>query len=178
MGFVGRLPAGACKLFKLRLFRAIIISMRREAKTIATNRKAYHDFHIEEKFEAGIALTGTEVKSLREGKANLKDSFARIRDGELYLTNAHISPYSCGNIYNHEPKRDRKLLMHKREIDRLYGKVRERGYTLVPLSMYFNEKNRVKLEFGLGKGKRSFDKREDIKQRDEKRINDRESRFR
>ena len=152
--------------------------MRREAKTIATNRKAHHDFHIEEKFEAGIALTGTEVKSLREGKANLKDSFARIRDGELFLTNAHISPYSCGNIYNHEPKRDRKLLMHKREIDRLYGKVRERGYTLVPLSMYFNEKNKVKLEFGLGKGKRSFDKRQDIKQRDEKRINDRDSRSR
>lgn len=152
--------------------------MRRESKTIATNRKAYHDFHIDEKFEAGIALSGTEVKSLREGKANLKDSFARIRDGELFLVNVHISPYSCGNIYNHEPKRDRKLLMHKREINRLYGKVRERGYTLVPLSLYFNEKNRVKVEFGLAKGKTSFDKREDIKRRDEKRINDRESRSR
>ncbi len=145
---------------------------------IATNRKAYHDFHIEEKFEAGIVLSGTEVKSLREGKANLKDSFARVKDGELFLVNAHISPYSCGNIYNHEPKRDRKLLMHKREINRLYGKVRERGFTLVPLSMYFNEKNRVKVEFGLAKGKSSFDKREDRKRRDEKRINDRESRSR
>lgn len=152
--------------------------MRREPKTIATNRKAYHDFHIEEKFEAGVVLSGTEVKSLREGKANLKDSYARIKDGELFLVNAHISPYSCGNIYNHEPKRDRKLLMHKREIDRLYGKVRERGYTLVPLSLYFNEKNRVKVEFGLAKGKTSVDKREDIKRRDEKRINERESRSR
>lgn len=152
--------------------------MRREAKTVATNRKAYHDFRIEEKFEAGIALTGTEVKSLREGKANLQDSFARISNGELILTNAHISPYSCGNIYNHEPKRDRKLLMHKREINRLYGKVRERGYTLVPLSLYFNEKNKVKVEFGLAKGKTSVDKREDIKRRDEKRINDREYRSR
>jgi SsrA-binding protein len=147
-------------------------------KTISSNRKAYHNFSIEEKYEVGISLTGTEVKALREGKANLNDSFAKIKNSELYLVNAHISPYSCGNIANHEPKRDRKLLMHKREIDRLYGKVRERGYTLVPLSMYFNEKNKVKLEFGLGKGKRSFDKREDIKQRDEKRINDRESRFR
>ncbi len=152
--------------------------MRREAKTIATNRKAYHDFHIEEKFEAGIVLSGTEVKSLREGKANLKDSFARVKDGELFLVNAHISPYSCGNIYNHEPKRDRKLLMHKREINRLYGKVRERGFTLVPLSMYFNEKNRVKVEFGLAKGKTTVDTRDDIKRRDEKRINERESRSR
>ena len=152
--------------------------MRREPKTIATNRKAYHDFHIDEKFEAGVVLSGTEVKSLREGKANLKESYARIKDGEIFLVNAHISPYSCGNIYNHEPKRERKLLMHKREIDRLYGKVRERGYTLVPLSLYFNEKNRVKVEFGLAKGKTSYDKREDIKRRDEKRINDRESRSR
>jgi SsrA-binding protein len=152
--------------------------MRREPKTIATNRKAYHDFHIEEKFEAGVVLSGTEVKSLREGKANLKESYARIKDGEIFLVNAHISPYTCGNIYNHEPKRERKLLMHKREIDRLYGKVRERGYTLVPLSLYFNERNRVKVEFGLAKGKTSFDKREDIKRRDEKRINERESRSR
>ena len=152
--------------------------MRREPKTIATNRKAYHDFHIDEKFEAGVVLSGTEVKSLREGKANLKESYARIKDGEIFLVNAHISPYTCGNIYNHEPKRERKLLMHKREIDRLYGKVRERGYTLVPLSLYFNERNRVKVEFGLAKGKTSFDKREDIKRRDEKRINERESRSR
>ena len=155
-----------------------IYLMRREPKTIATNRKAYHDFHIEEKFEAGVVLSGTEVKSLREGKANLKESYARIKDGEIFLVNAHISPYTCGNIYNHEPKRERKLLMHTREIDRLYGKVRESGYTLVPLSLYFNERNRVKVEFGLAKGKTSFDKREDIKRRDEKRINERESRSR
>ena len=108
----------------------------------------------------------------------LASAISRVKDGEIFLVNAHISPYTCGNIYNHEPKRERKLLMHKREIDRLYGKVRERGYTLVPLSLYFNERNRVKVEFGLAKGKTSFDKREDIKRRDEKRINERESRSR
>jgi SsrA-binding protein len=147
-------------------------------KTICTNRKAYHDYHIEETFEAGIALTGTEVKSLREGKANLKDSYARLKDGELFLVNAHISPYSCGNIWNHEPKRDRKLLMHKREIDRLFGKVRERGYTLVPLSLYFNKRNKAKMELALAKGKTLYDKRESIKRKDERRINERELRLR
>jgi SsrA-binding protein len=147
-------------------------------KVVAANRKAYHDYHIEDKFEAGMALTGTEVKSLREGKANLKDSYARIKDGELLLVNAHISPYSHGNIYNHEAKRTRKLLMHRREIDRLLGKVKEKGFTLVPLAIYFNQKNRAKLELGLAKGKTFFDKREDIKTRDEKRITARELRSR
>lgn len=147
-------------------------------KPICTNRKAYHEYHIEETFEAGLVLTGTEVKSLREGKANLKDSYAKIKDGELFLVNAHISPYSCGNIYNHEPKRDRKLLMHKREINRLFGKVRERGYTLVALSMYFDKRNRAKMQIALAKGKTLYDKRESIKRKDEKRLTEREMRFR
>jgi len=147
-------------------------------KTICTNRKAYHEFHIEDKFETGLVLTGTEVKSLREGKANLKDSYAKIKDGELFLVNAHISPYSCGNIYNHEPKRERKLLMHKRELSKLFGKVKERGFTLVPLSMYFNERNMVKMELALAKGKTLYDKRESIKRKDEKRVAEREMRSR
>lgn len=147
-------------------------------KPICTNRKAYHEYHIEETFEAGLVLTGTEVKSLREGKANLKDSYAKIKDGELFLVNAHISPYSCGNIFNHEPKRDRKLLMHKREINRLFGKVRERGYTLVALSMYFDKRNKAKMQIALAKGKTLYDKRESIKKKDEKRLNEREMRLR
>ena len=147
-------------------------------KTICTNRKAYHEFHIEEKFEAGLVLTGTEVKSLREGKANLKESYGKIKDGELFLVNAHISPYSCGNIYNHEPKRERKLLMHKREIARLSGKVRERGFTLVPLSMYFNNRNMAKMEIALAKGRTLYDKRESIRRKDEKRFTERELRLR
>lgn len=147
-------------------------------KNIATNRKAYHNFRIEETYEAGVALSGTEVKALREGKANLNDAFAKMKNGELFLVNAHISPYSCGNICNHEPKRDRKLLMHRFELNRILGKVKERGYTLIPLSIYWSDKNRVKLEIGLAKGKTNVDKREDIKRKDEKRINERESRLR
>ena len=147
-------------------------------KNAATNKKAFHDYHIEEKFEAGIALTGTEVKSLREGRANLKESYAKIKDGELFLMNAHISPYSCGNMFNHEPKRIRKLLMHRREIHKLFGKVRERGYSLVPLSIYFNSKNKAKLEFALAKGKTLYDKRESIKRKDAKRVTERELRMR
>ena len=147
-------------------------------KTISSNRKAYHNYSIEEKYEVGVALTGTEVKALREGKANLNDSVAKIKNSELFLVNAHISPYSCGNIANHEPKRDRKLLMHKYELNKLYGKVKERGYTLVPLSMYFNDRNRVKIEIGLARGKTNIDKRHDIKAKDEKRINEREGRMR
>ena len=147
-------------------------------KVIATNRKAHFDFEIIDKFEAGIALSGTEVKSLREGKANLKESYARVKDGELYLVNAHITPYSHGNMFNHEPKRMRKLLMHRFEIDRLYGKIRERGLTIVPLSLYSNAKNKVKLELGLAKGKTGVDKRQSIKSRDERRITERELRLR
>ncbi len=147
-------------------------------KVIATNKKAFFDFEIIDKFEAGISLTGTEVKSLREGRANLKESYARVKNGELYLVNAHITPYSHGNIFNHEAKRMRKLLMHKYEIDRLYGKTKERGLTIVPLSLYFNKKNKVKLELGLAKGKTGVDKRESIRRRDEKRITERELRSR
>jgi len=146
-------------------------------KVICANKKAYHDYHIEEKFEAGIVLTGTEVKALREGKANLKDSYARVKDGEVFLVNAHISPYSCGNIYNHDPKRTRKLLMHGREIDRLVGKVKERGFTLVPLSLYFNKRNMAKMEIALAKGKTLYDKRESIRKKDEKRLREREGRL-
>ncbi len=147
-------------------------------KNISTNRKAYHNFSIEEKYEVGIALSGTEVKALREGKANLNDAFGKIRNSEVFLVNAHISPYSCGNISNHEPKRDRKLLMHRYEIKKILGKVKERGYTLVPLSMYFNDRNKVKVEIGLARGKTNVDKRHDIKAKDEKRINEREGRLR
>ena len=147
-------------------------------KVVATNRKAFHDFQIEDKFETGIALSGTEVKSLREGKVNLKDSYARLREGELFLINAHISPYSHGNIYNHEAKRERKLLMHRWELRRLFVKVREKGYTLVPLLIYFNKRNKAKLELALAKGKTGVDKREDIKRKDEKRITEREMRLR
>ncbi len=146
-------------------------------QAVCTNKKAFHEYHIEEKFETGLVLTGTEVKALREGKANLKDSYARIKDGELFLVNANISPYSCGNIYNHEPKRTRKLLMHKREIDRLLGKVKEKGYTIVPISLYFNSRNVAKMEIALAKGKTLYDKRESIKKKDEKRLMERESRI-
>ena len=146
-------------------------------KNISTNRKAYHNFAIEETYEAGVVLSGTEVKALREGKANLSDAFGKIKNGELFLVNAHISPYSCGNIANHEPKRDRKLLMHRFELKRIYGKVKERGYTLVPLSLYWSDRNMVKIEIGLAKGKTNVDKRHDIKRKDEKRINDREGRL-
>ena len=134
-------------------------------KIIATNKKAYHDYRIEETYEAGIMLKGTEVKSLREGRANLKDSFARVENNEIFLYNCHISPYSHGNIANHDPLRTRKLLMHKGEIQRLMGKMILKGYTLLPLKIYFkNEK--AKMELALAKGKKQYDKREDIKKRD------------
>ncbi|NYE57305.1 SsrA-binding protein SmpB [Carboxydothermus ferrireducens] len=134
-------------------------------KIIAENRKAYHDYHIFEKYEAGIALKGTEVKSIRLGRVNLRDSFARIENGELWLYNMHISPYEQGNRFNHEPKRPRKLLMHKSEIMRLFGKTREKGLTLVPLKLYFKG-NYAKIELGLAKGKKMYDKREEMAKRD------------
>lgn len=140
-----------------------------ESKTIATNRKAYHDYFIEETFEAGIALTGTEIKSVRAGRVNLRDSFAQIKDGELWLQNAHISPYEHGNRANHDPKRPRKLLMHKKEILRLQSKAQERGYTIVPLRMYIKAR-RAKVEIALAKGKKLYDKREAIAKRDSDRA--------
>ncbi len=142
--------------------------MNEAIKVIAENRKARHDYHIEETFEAGLVLTGTEVKSLRLGRANLRDSYATVENGELFLYNMHISPYTHGNMFNHDPKRTRKLLMHKREITRLLGQTQEKGYTLVPLKIYFR-RGRAKLELALGKGKKLYDKRESIARRDEKR---------
>jgi SsrA-binding protein len=137
-------------------------------KLICNNKKAYHDYFIEEKYEAGLVLKGTEVKSLRVGKANLGDSFALVKNGEAFLHNLHISPYDFGNRENHDPDRMRKLLLHKKEIIKLFSKVREQGYSLIPLRLYFKE-GCVKAELGLAKGKKLYDKREVMKQKDMKR---------
>lgn len=137
-------------------------------KMICNNKKAFHEYFIEEKFEAGMVLQGTEVKSLRNGKANLNDAFAQVKNGEAFLNNLHISPYDFGNRENHDPDRMRKLLLHKTEITRLFGKIREQGYTLVPLRLYFKD-GKVKAELGLAKGKKLYDKREDMKKKDMKR---------
>ncbi|HLN62994.1 MAG TPA: SsrA-binding protein SmpB [Symbiobacteriaceae bacterium] len=136
-----------------------------EGKSIAENRKARHDYFIEETYEAGIALQGSEVKSCRLGRVNLRDGYAQIEQGEIFLQNVHISPYEQANRFNHEPLRKRRLLMHKGEILRLFGQVREKGYTIVPLRLYFKQ-GRVKVELGLAKGKKSYDKRDDIAARD------------
>ena len=137
-------------------------------KLIAENRKARHDFHILERVEAGLALTGTEVKSLRDGGGNIREAYAVARGGELFLVGANIAPYKQGNIQNHDPLRDRKLLLHRREIDSLYGKVREKGLTLVPTRLYFKD-GRVKVEIALARGKERIDKRRDLAERDAKR---------
>jgi SsrA-binding protein len=137
-------------------------------KLICNNKKAYHEYYIEEKFEAGMVLQGTEVKSLRMGKANLNDSFAMVKNGEAFLHNLHISPYDFGNRQNHDPDRMRKLLLHKKEIEKLFGSVREQGYSIVPLRLYFKE-GLVKVEVGLAKGKKLYDKREDLKKKDHNR---------
>lgn len=141
-------------------------------KIVTENRKARHDYFIHETFETGLVLTGTEVKSLRAGKANIRDSFAQIKSGEIFLINMHISPYNEGNRFNHEPLRSRKLLMHKQEIVKLFSKTREKGFTLVPLKIYF-KKGRAKLELGLASGKHNYDKRQDLAARDAKRDIDR-----
>ncbi|MBN2374646.1 SsrA-binding protein SmpB [bacterium] len=137
-------------------------------KPIATNKKAIHDYFILERIEAGIVLLGTEVKSLRDGHVNLKDSYARINKGEAYLINCHISPYSCGGHFNHEPERTRKLLLKKREIKKLLGKMTEKGMTLVPTQIYFKD-SKVKVEIGVAKGKKQYDKRETLREKEEKR---------
>ncbi len=137
-------------------------------KIITENRKARHDYTIEESFEAGIELKGTEVKSMRAGKANLKDSFAIVENGELYLYGMHISPYEQGNIFNVDPMRPRRLLMHKKEILRLLGKIKEQGLTLVPLKAYF-KKDKIKIELALAKGKKLYDKREAAAEKSAKR---------
>src|SRR5262245_2909734 len=133
-----------------------------QEKVITVNRRARHDYFIDETFEAGMVLTGSEVKSLRDGRANLKDSYARIAKGEAFLVNAHISAYPAANQFNHEPTRTRKLLLHKREIRRLSGRVSERGLTLIPLRLYFKD-GRVKAELGLARGKKLYDKRETMR---------------
>jgi SsrA-binding protein len=140
----------------------------KKERDIAVNRRAYHDYFIDEKYEAGIALTGTEVKSMRQGKANLRDGFVRIDGHEAWLENVHISPYTQANLMNHEPLRPRKLLLHRKEIATLIGKVKQKGYTLIPLRAYFS-RNHAKVEIGLGRGKRQYDKREAIAERDAKR---------
>lgn len=137
-------------------------------KIVCQNKKARHDYHIIEVIEAGMVLLGTEVKSLREGRANLKDSYARVRDGELYLVQAHISPYSHASYDNHDPERVRKLLIHKRELKRLTGKTQEKGLTLVPLKIYFKD-GKAKIELALASGKKSYDKRETLKRQTQKR---------
>jgi SsrA-binding protein len=137
-------------------------------KSICQNKTARLNYYIDDTFEAGIVLVGTEVKSLREGRANLKDSYAMVKDEEVYLHELHISPYTHGNRYNHDPLRVRKLLLHKQEIRRLYGKSRERGLTLVPLKMYFKN-GKVKVEIGVGRGKKLHDKREDMKLKEDRR---------
>jgi SsrA-binding protein len=144
---------------------------------IAENRKARHDYHILERVEAGIALTGTEVKSLREGGGNLREAYAQLRDGEVFLLGAHIAPYRQGNLQNHDPTRERKLLLHRREITQLGRKVAERGMTLVPLQLYFSD-GRVKVELGLARGKERFDKRHAIAERDARRQMERALRAR
>ena len=138
---------------------------KKGTKQVAANKKAWHDYFVEEKYEAGIELAGTEVKSIRQGHINLKDSYCTFKDGEIFVRGMHISPYEKGNIFNKDPLRVRKLLMHKKEILRLFGQVKQGGYTLIPVSMYFKD-SRVKVQVGLCKGKKLHDKRDDMAKRD------------
>jgi len=137
-------------------------------RDVALNRRAYHDYFIDEKYEAGVMLTGTEIKSVRNGRANLRDGYVRIESGEAWLENVHISPYAQGNVMNQEPLRPRKLLLHRKEISSLIGKVKQKGYTLIPLRMYIR-RNHAKVEVGLARGKKQYDKREAIAEREAKR---------
>jgi SsrA-binding protein len=137
-----------------------------DEKVVATNRKAFHDYHIEDRLEAGIMLRGTEVKSLRAGLVNLRDSYASVNHGEVFLHNCHINPYSHGNIMNHEPLRTRKLLLHQKEITQLIGKTQQKGLTLIPLRIYFTPRGHAKVELALAKGKKQYDRRETIKERE------------
>jgi len=141
-------------------------------KIVTTNRKAFYDYHIQETYEAGISLLGTEVKALREGRANLKDSYAIIKDGEAFLLNCHISPYSHGNIQNHDPLRTRKLLLHKKEINKLWGNITQKGYTLIPLKIYFKN-GKAKVEIGLAKGKKQYEKRAALREKEVRKEIDR-----
>ena len=148
-----------------------------DGKLIANNKKAYHDYFILESFEAGISLAGTEVKSLRMGKCSIKEAFIRIEDGEMFIYGMHISPYEKGNIFNKDPMRTRKLLLHKSEINRLFGKVKETGMTIMPLKVYFKG-SLVKVEIGLAKGKKLYDKRQDIAKKDMQREAQRDFKIR
>lgn len=139
-----------------------------DVKVVGRNRKAYHEYHIDEKYEAGIVLTGTEVKSVRNSRVNLREGYAKAENGELFLHNVHISTYDQGNRNNHEPLRTRKLLMHRREINRLYGKMKEKGYTLIPLQVYIR-KGLIKIEVGLARGKKLYDKRATIAEKSARR---------
>ena len=145
-----------------------------QEKTVALNRRARHEFSIEDSMEAGIVLSGTEIKAIRAGKVNLADSFARIERGEAWLVGAHIAPWEGGNRMNHEPKRDRKLLLHRNQIDQLLGKTKAKGLTLVPLKLYITSRGKAKLELGLGKGKQLYDRRREIAERDSRRAVERE----
>jgi SsrA-binding protein len=145
--------------------------------TVAGNRRAYHDYFIDETIEAGLVLTGTEVKSVRAGRVNLREAYARIENGEAWLWNAHISPYDYGNRYNHEPQRTRKLLLHRTEISRLNTNIKKKGYTLVPVRIYF-KRNHAKVELGLARGKKLYDKRDSIAERDAQREIERAMRSR
>ena len=153
------------------------IMAKTDGKLIANNKKAYHDYFILESYEAGIVLAGTEVKSLRMGKCSIKESFIRIEDGEMFIYGMHISPYEKGNIFNKDPLRVRKLLLHEKEIDKIFGKMKEKGITVVPLRVYFSG-SLVKVEIGLAKGKKLYDKRDDIAKKDQKREAQREFKVR
>lgn len=140
--------------------------MKSAARTVAVNKHVTHDYEILERFEAGLALHGSEVKSIRDGRISLKESYAEVKNGEVFLVKCHVSPYEAANIFNHEPVRDRKLLLHRREIKRLDGKIRERGLTLVPLRVLITDRGKIKIELALVRGKREYEKREAIKKRD------------
>ena len=146
-------------------------------KLIANNKKAYHDFFIDETYECGIALHGTEVKSMRMGKCSIKEAFVRIEDGEVFVYGMHVSPYEKGNIFNKDPRRVKKLLLHKYELNKLLGKIKEKGYTLVPLQVYFKD-GKVKVEIGLARGKKLYDKREAIAKKDQRREAEKEFKVR
>ncbi|MGN1197233.1 MAG: SsrA-binding protein SmpB [Acetatifactor sp.] len=149
------------------------MAARESQKLIANNKKAYHDYFIDETYETGVVLHGTEVKSMRQGKCSIKEAFIRIEKGEVFVYGMHVSPYEKGNIFNKDPLRVKKLLMHKYEINKLTGKVAEKGYTLVPLQVYFKE-GKVKVEIGLARGKKLYDKRETIAKKDARRETERE----
>lgn len=151
--------------------------MKDSIKLVANNKKAYHDYFIDEKFECGIELFGTEVKSIRSGKCSIKEAFVKIEKGEVYVFGMHVNPYEKGNIFNKDPLRVRKLLLHKYEIRKLIGKMKQKGYTLVPLSVYFKG-SKIKAEIALAKGKKLYDKRQDIAKKDQRRAAEREFKVR